>query len=356
MKIDQHNYETYLLDYIEGRLDQLTIAELEGFLSNHPELKNELESFEEIPVTPEKIVFTQKKTLKKFAFNTTIIVDKNFEDFCVAFGEHLLSSKKINELFSYIEQHKHLKKEFDLYKEIHLFPQKIIFDQKQNLYRKTIPSPLTKPIVRWSSLAAGILAIAGIYSLFIENNKSIKNQISFNVNVEYEILPKTSIIAKSELTTDKNKLHNPKINIINNNLPNKQLTDTNLIDTLTNQSAKRSEEIAYIPTIAITNIDNPIDLSSAINLDYNAYYTVEEKFKKQTLLKSFATKLSRNINLLKNSRGKISLIKVAQLGLTGINQLTNSNMQLSEKTDATGNVTALSFESGLFEYHKVKGD
>lgn len=363
MKIDQHNYETFLLDYIEGRLDSLTTAELEDFLSIHPELKKELKGYEEIRIAPENITFNHKRKLKKFDFYTTVIEDKNFEDFCIAFGEYLLSPAKINELFSYIEQHQHLKKEFDLYKEIYLQPQKIVFDQKQNLYRKTISSPLTKSIVRWSSLAAGILAIAGIYSLFIENNKSTNNLSYYNVNIEHKKVPKTSITTKnervkanSEYATVKNRFERPKFKTNHNNLPDKELPNNNLIDTITYQIADRSEEIAFIPTIAVTNIENPINLSSGINLDYNAYNAENLNIKKQTLLKNLTTKLSHNVNLLKNNKGKISLIKVAQLGLTGINQLTNSNMQLSEKTDAAGNVTALSFESRLFEYHKVKGD
>ena len=48
MKINQHNYETYLLDYIEGRLDPHTIAELESFLATHPELKKPYYTFQNI--------------------------------------------------------------------------------------------------------------------------------------------------------------------------------------------------------------------------------------------------------------------------------------------------------------------
>ena len=112
MKIDQHNYETFLIDYIEGRLDALTIAELEDFLSIHPELKRELESFESITITPENIIYPDKKNLKKFSFGSTPIGDKNLEDFCIAFNENLLSAKKIKELLGYIEQNQHHKEEF----------------------------------------------------------------------------------------------------------------------------------------------------------------------------------------------------------------------------------------------------
>jgi hypothetical protein len=351
MKIDQHNYETYFLDYLEGRLDPPTITELEGFLAIHPKLKKELESYEEIFIIPETIDFPDKKNLKKFTFDNSLISNKNFEDICIAFGEHLLNPTKINDLFSYIEQHQHRKKEFDLYKKIYLKPQKIVFDNKQAIYKKTISSPQTKTIVRWSSIAAGILAIAGIYSLFIDNHKSTKNPPYSKVSIESKLVPKTLVTPKRENYLVQNNYKKQNLNIKINNKLNNIIS----IDSLS-YPTHRTDEIAYIPTIELTSIENPIDLNSVISLDYNVYYTENDGFKNHNLLKNLAKKLSHNINLLKSTRGKISLIKVAQLGLTGINHLTNSNMQLSEKTDTAGKVTALSFESGLFEYHKIKAD
>ena len=48
MKINLHNYEAVFLDYYEGNLSAEDVSELLLFLENHPELKEDFESFENI--------------------------------------------------------------------------------------------------------------------------------------------------------------------------------------------------------------------------------------------------------------------------------------------------------------------
>lgn len=354
MKIDQHNYETYLMDFIEGRLDSFTIAELQGFLTTHPELKKELEDYEEITITPENIKFPNKRQLKKFTFDNVLIDNRNFEDFCIAFYENLLSPAKIHELFSYMEQYPNLKKDFGTYKYINLTTKPIEFDQKQTLYKKSNSKERT--IIRWASVAAGILILFGIYFLIINHYKPTDKLILNRVIIEADnaksknsLTQKNSIERSSGVDTKHNK--NQNCNCLNT---------FNSIDTLnklqSNPILKEDESIAYIPYIQLTYIENNMDLDSELNLSYDTYNLEFNQFKKQNIWKNVTHKLSNNINQLKNSRGRISFFRLAQLGITGINQLTNTRMQLVEKTDTAGNVIALSFQSGLFEYHKIKGD
>ena len=54
-KINKHNYEAWFLDYSEGNLSENEIIELNRFLSLNPELKVELENFEEISLVDEPI-------------------------------------------------------------------------------------------------------------------------------------------------------------------------------------------------------------------------------------------------------------------------------------------------------------
>ncbi len=46
--INLHNYEAWFLDYVEGRLSAIEVESLQHFLTEHPELKAELDSFEPI--------------------------------------------------------------------------------------------------------------------------------------------------------------------------------------------------------------------------------------------------------------------------------------------------------------------
>ena len=51
MNINLNNYEAYFLDYHEGSLSPALVKELMEFISQHPELKEEFETFEPVALT-----------------------------------------------------------------------------------------------------------------------------------------------------------------------------------------------------------------------------------------------------------------------------------------------------------------
>lgn len=65
--INEHNYEAFLLDALEGRLTAEQQLELETFMALHPELSVELEGLSDLSFDPEQTVFPDKNGLKKTA-------------------------------------------------------------------------------------------------------------------------------------------------------------------------------------------------------------------------------------------------------------------------------------------------
>jgi len=66
MKIDAHNYETWMIEHMEGNLSPAEEKALQEFLAFHPELRHEMELFEMTRLTPDTgIVFEHKDALKK---------------------------------------------------------------------------------------------------------------------------------------------------------------------------------------------------------------------------------------------------------------------------------------------------
>jgi hypothetical protein len=64
IEINISNYESYLLSYIDGELNEAEMAALELFLQKHPQFKQELELLEGVRVVPdEMIVFDNKASL-----------------------------------------------------------------------------------------------------------------------------------------------------------------------------------------------------------------------------------------------------------------------------------------------------
>ena len=68
IKVDLHNYETFALDYVEGRLVGDDSSAFELFLLNHPEIKNEIDSLtSELIGFDNNDKFSNKTDLKKEA-------------------------------------------------------------------------------------------------------------------------------------------------------------------------------------------------------------------------------------------------------------------------------------------------
>ncbi len=65
MKISIEDYETYALDYLEGRLDTRTRRAFDYFLAQHPHIRQELEAWSEVTLPPMVVTFGRKEALKK---------------------------------------------------------------------------------------------------------------------------------------------------------------------------------------------------------------------------------------------------------------------------------------------------
>jgi hypothetical protein len=348
MQITLENYEAYFLDFAEGRLDRTSLAQLEAFLTLHPELKQKLEHFSPLAFPEELITYPSKFELKKFQFDTTPVNDKTFNDFCIAFFENQLNDEKSKELSRFISSNPDRKKDFQLFGKVYLKPQKdFIFPGNASLYKKENKNNVTRKIhSAWLSIAAGVAMLIAINLLFI-NNKNITQKSNLTLHTSSKAIDIQYPYKKVKLIIfDNSKIISEIIN------SNKSNTSTN---TLINTLDERKEEIVYLKHIetnyASDNNDkyssnslNPIVtfIENQYNINYRPYDI--ERFNK--------IKLSN----LKNKNGKFSAVKIIQLGLAGINRLTHSNMKLTEKRDESGKIMALSFESESFEFHTRKNN
>src|SRR3954462_4230719 len=133
MNINKNNYEAYFLDYHEGNLSPQGVADLFLFLSQHPELKKELDDFENVALndfsTP---VFENKESLKKN------ITPNNHEDYFIRAVEGTLDATELVMLQTYLTTNPEFLKEFNQFKKTKLQADPaLIFENKNEL--KQIP-------------------------------------------------------------------------------------------------------------------------------------------------------------------------------------------------------------------------
>ena len=102
MSINKTNYEAFFLDYHEGNLSPQQVADLLLFVEQHPELKEEFESFENFVLEDlSSIEFENKSNLKKQ------ITLENKEEYFIRSVENTLNVTEKDLLNNFIKQHPH---------------------------------------------------------------------------------------------------------------------------------------------------------------------------------------------------------------------------------------------------------
>lgn len=165
MKIARDNYEPFFLDYLEGNLEENLIDQFLDFLNQNPDLKEELNLFENIHLPEEQVVFKGKEHLYKAENDSSFA----FERKAVAFMEGDLPNEERNSFEAYLAVHPELQKEYSLFTKTRLIADAgIKYPQKQKLYRKS-GMPV---MLNWVARAAAVVVLLwGISSLFPTENQ-----------------------------------------------------------------------------------------------------------------------------------------------------------------------------------------
>jgi len=241
MKIDLHNYEAFFLDYKEGNLSAAQEKELLSFLEKFPELKAELDSYDELVLTPET-EFESKKSLKKTAYN---------DEALIAFVEGDLDEKSRTEIKTLAKQNKHFAAEVNLYKSTILVPEtEIVFSKKAKLKRGGVVIYLQNNPV-YLRAAAALLLLFGLYFLisnFVTNEtkESVKPVLANDTKMENN----TTVNNTNDLKQHENK---------------KQLAVTN-----NNDESKGPRNNKIKQNIApVKKNDPPVVVSHSVNLPGN---------------------------------------------------------------------------------------
>lgn len=194
--IDKTNYEVYFIDYFDGKLNKTQVKELFTFLGQHPEFKEEFESFTRNAVEPDnEVSFTGKDRLKK-----ETITDFNYKTWLIGYLEKDLSKEQINEVDSFLYKHPELNTELNLFRSTKLIADNTIIFDKNNSLRKDgrviILTPAVKRII--SVAAIFIFVIIGYFVLQKTNNSKQVISDKTEINSDKSDIKKNSQVDDSE--------------------------------------------------------------------------------------------------------------------------------------------------------------
>jgi len=350
--INRNNYEEYFLDFIEGNLSPSDKNLFMSFLDENPDLKKELELYEEKPISYEKYLFENKSTLKKGSVLSEI-TSNNFDELCIAKIENDLTQKEENDFDIYINQDTQKRKEFDLYKLTKIeIDDSILFKDKELLKKKTAGFAFRKHYTLISAAASVIILIA-LY-LFIPKSEQDKVELPIAELSEGKNLEITNKVTEEEQSANiLNTQEDKKIaTLTEKQIVLSQKLSLEIINTeeTVKTNYREYDQIAQLEPMQVnydfTESKNEIDIIY-VNTYAKNYVAKEPEY---VSFKSYLASAFNKRILKKENKNKLELFDVAQAGVEGINMLTGGKMTLERIYDENGNPDKTEFNSRLIAF------
>ncbi len=172
MNINRHNYEEYFILYMDNELGTEEQHQVEVFVQQNPDLKEELDLLFQSKLTPDhQVVFENKDDLLHTTEDTAINMS-NYEEWLILYTDNELSAEEKTAVENFIAFHPAVKTEFEIFAKAKLQPEEnIVFPDKELLYRRAEKVRVIQ--MRWWRVAAAAILILGIgiSTVFILNNR-----------------------------------------------------------------------------------------------------------------------------------------------------------------------------------------
>ncbi len=202
MQVNKENYESLLIDYLDGTLDPARERDLLAFINQDPVLKAELEVLltrHDISVAESNSEKTDFSFLKKPA---SVKLNDEMQELMIASIESDLSTEQQNALNRNLVLYPELKSEFELFQKTKLQPDtNIVFENKQLLKRKA--QAVIIPMFRKMMAAAAVILFIGFATLLYYNLQYQTSDTANNKQVAQ------SMPAKESVEPDKIEVLNP---------------------------------------------------------------------------------------------------------------------------------------------------
>ncbi len=372
MNITRENYESFFLDYLEGSLDSSLMEEMHAFLERNPDLKAEMEEFEQVSLPADPILFEEKERLKKVVSPREDMGKQHLDHLFIAKLEGDLSSDQEKALDQLLLEQPKRKIELDLYLKTKLKPVPVIFPDKLLLKRKTSVIR-RRPLWYSISVAASIILIL-LFSLFLDrfrypeeeriadivpatesndatdSEKAAVREREFPASVDQQDLEQA--VNREEYETVKVVDH-VAMTIAEPLTQEKAGLSGNYTETVDNG---RTELAAlsrrdYIPINTAINITVTIpetnDGASGVEEEYLTFRALVTRRLKRAISAEEPGETGRD--------DRVTFLDIAEAGVRGVNRISGSDMKLDRYYDQNGELTSFAFTSRNLSFsHEVK--
>ncbi len=130
MNINRQNYESYLVDYVEGTLAPEWIPLVEEFLRQNPDIQEEMDLYAGSTIETEATLFPEKQRLKLIPLEKSEPSSDYFQRYCVAYIEGWLTEKEQEIFEASVKNNVAKTREMNLFRKTILPLDSVVFDEK----------------------------------------------------------------------------------------------------------------------------------------------------------------------------------------------------------------------------------
>jgi hypothetical protein len=342
MRVTRDNYEAFFLDYLEGNLEEDKVDQFLDFLEQNPDLKEELQLFEQVPLPDEQISYSGKQYLYKSTDDKQPARDNRM----IALLEGDLDEDERKSFEAYLTAHPKLQKEYELFSKTRLVPDKNIhFLNKKNLYRK----PGYVIALNWAARAAAVLVLVwGINSLLPTINQSTQQKPASELaQNRTNIKPPAKKIEPEKRPTEKatlGKTTSERYFIAAKLKSTREQSKGHLEEKISGESKPGDRDLTAMPEmtpiLASLNVE-PAESQLAVHHSVKVQ-TINDPKNIMTIEEFLASRAKKAGN-----EGLLSAQRILRAGLGVASELSGERIGYSEQN---GKITSIGFESKLMAF------
>ncbi|MBE0663443.1 MAG: hypothetical protein IH597_13365 [Bacteroidales bacterium] len=364
--INKNNYEVFFLDHIEGKLNAAQTAELMLFLDAHPQLKEEIEGLEIVPLEPDMhLSFNAKEMLRKPVLAAVgKINEQNYEEYFVADIEGDLTKLENKDVADFLVANPMLQKEYDLFLQCRLQPEPtVVFRNKEALKKSLVIPLLTRQWYYGIAVAASLAILFGLSFLFEPGKTELEEIARVEEVVTAESNPQPQDATTTTEMIDENGLEQatrPSRGSDRKETETKiqktrEFINMNYLASLPGPARigeSRLPKLSSDQRKYFSRYYN--DIAMAQNIRYGELLDEEPSAEKllaqgTSLVKEIFQPGEEQIQILPS---QINLWQVADVGINGFARITGADLEFRKKENDEGKVVSFAFESQSMQINR----
>lgn len=339
MNITRKNYETIFIDFLEGNLDPSQVRELMVFLEENPDLKAEIDLFQETVIKDvDEVSFPERDKLKKKYIPVGEINANNIEFFLIDRLEGNADEGLLKDILGFLELNPDFQSEWKKIKATKLSADKaVVFQGKEKLKKRAVIVPIRIAGIAAASVAAIILLFFGFQNIFITN------ETVYTAENE-RISPYSINVLTFELQTGSDIVSGLRPNSLTFNYDRPLEREPG---TLASMPRKEILSVEYPSIYSGFDIIAPFPYFME-DLAFNEEPDGNRENKKNFIGRIFSNLVTKTADRLENveqrrdARGNVDFWTLADYGLKGYNAIADKDISLETQRNEDGKVSEYS--------------